>query len=158
MLLLKYTEGVKGREGVKWNWDLPFSALGEWDSLHWDWDLTTVNGMNNFESRKGIVLFLALSDPIACAHQVSYGSWKRNQWWLRGYFIKQVFEVIGNDGKIASRGKELKEQHQRSVFISRFRGEHEFRIIPDDKCGEPTCSDSFYEGNIYCLRIAQIFG
>ena len=140
---LKYTEGVKGREGVKWNWDLPFSALGEWDSLHWDWDLTTVNGMNNFESRKGIVLFLALSNPIARAHQVSYSSWKRNQWWLREYFIKQVFEVIGNDGKIASQGK---EQHQRSVFISRFRGEHKSRITSDDKCGERTCSDHFKKG------------
>ena len=103
---------------------------------HCEWD-------EHFESRKGIVLFLALSDPIARAHQVSYSSWKRNQLWLRGYFIKQVFEVIRNAGKIASRGKELKEQHQRSVFISRFRGEHEFRIIPHDKCGKPTCSDSF---------------
>ena len=53
-----------------------------------------------------------------------------------------MFEITGTDGTIASQGR---EQHQRSVFISRFRGELEFRITPDFRCWEPTCSHSFWD-------------
>jgi len=50
---------------------------------------------------------------------------KRNHRCAIGYFIKQVFEVIGTDGTIASQGR---AQYQRSVF-SRFLGELELESL-----------------------------
>lgn len=57
-----------------------------------------------------------------------------------GTFNKQVFEVIGTDGTIASQDR---EKHQSSVFISRVRDELERGITADFECREPTCCYSF---------------
>ena len=54
--------------------------------------------------------------------------------------MKQMFEVIGTNGTIAPQGR---EQHQRSVFLSRFRGKLELDITADIECREPACRHSF---------------
>lgn len=48
-----YKRVMKGYNG---NWDLPLLELGKLDLMHWDWDLTTGKGMNNFENENGISL------------------------------------------------------------------------------------------------------
>jgi len=53
----------EGCEGVKWELGFALFWAGKWDLLHWNWDSTTENGINNFENGKGIFI-LALSDPI----------------------------------------------------------------------------------------------
>ena len=54
--------------------------------------------------------------------------------------LYQRIVVIGTNGTIAPQGREL---HQRSVFLSWFRGKLELGISADIECREPACRHSF---------------
>ena len=48
---------VKGREGVKWELGLALFWIGKMGFTHWDCDLATGNGMNNYKMEMGFLFF-----------------------------------------------------------------------------------------------------
>ena len=47
----------EGREGVKWELGLALFWTGKMGLTHWDWDLATRNGMNNYKIGMGFLFF-----------------------------------------------------------------------------------------------------
>ena len=60
-VLLTYYEG---REGVKWELGLALLWTGKMGFTHWDWDLATGNGMNNYKMGMGFLFFSGLCSNI----------------------------------------------------------------------------------------------
>ena len=54
----------EGREGVKWELGLALFWNGKMGFIHWDWDLDTGNGMNNFKMGMGFLFFSGLCSNI----------------------------------------------------------------------------------------------
>ena len=54
----------EGREGVKWELGLALFWTGKMGFTHWDWDLATGNGMNNYEMGMGFLFFSGLCSNI----------------------------------------------------------------------------------------------
>ena len=50
----------EGREGVKWGLGLALLWTGKMGFTHWDWDLATGNGMNNYKMGMGFLFFSGL--------------------------------------------------------------------------------------------------
>ena len=55
---------LEGREGVKWELGLALFWTGKMGFTHWDWDLATVNGMNNYKMGMGFLFFSGLCSNI----------------------------------------------------------------------------------------------
>ena len=54
----------EGREGVKWEPGLALLWTGKMGFTHWDWDLATGNGMNNYKMGMGFLFFSGLCSNI----------------------------------------------------------------------------------------------
>ena len=54
----------EGREGVKWELGLALFWTGKMGFTHWDWDLATGNGMNNYKMEMGFLFFSGLCSNI----------------------------------------------------------------------------------------------
>ena len=54
----------EGREGVKWELGLASLWTGKMGFTHWDWDLATGNGMNNYKMGMGFLFFSGLCSNI----------------------------------------------------------------------------------------------
>ena len=54
----------EGREGVKWELGLALLWTGKMGFTHWDWDLATGNGMNNYKMGMGFLFFSGLCSNI----------------------------------------------------------------------------------------------
>ena len=54
----------EGREGVKWEMGLALLWTGKMGFTHWDWDLATGNGMNNYKMGMGFLFFSGLCSNI----------------------------------------------------------------------------------------------
>ena len=54
----------EGREGVKRELGLALLWTGKMGFTHWDWDLTTGNGMNNYKMGMGFLFFSGLCSNI----------------------------------------------------------------------------------------------
>ena len=54
----------EGREGVKWELGLALFWTGKMGFTHWDWDLATGNGMNNYKMGIGFPFFSCLCSNI----------------------------------------------------------------------------------------------
>ena len=54
----------EGREGVKWELELALLWTGKIGFTHWDWDLATGNGMNNYKMGMGFLFFSGLCSNI----------------------------------------------------------------------------------------------
>ena len=54
----------EGREGVKWELGLALFWTGKMGFTHWDWDLATGNGMNNYKMGMGFLFFSGLCSNI----------------------------------------------------------------------------------------------
>ena len=54
----------EGREGVKWKLGLALLWTGKMGFTHWDWDLATGNGMNNYKMGMGFLFFSGLCSNI----------------------------------------------------------------------------------------------
>ena len=54
----------EGREGVKWELGLALFWIGKMGFTHWDWDLATGNGMNNYKMGMGFLFFSGLCSNI----------------------------------------------------------------------------------------------
>ena len=54
----------EGREGVKWEVGLALLWTGKMGFTHWDWDLATGNGMNNYKMGMGFLFFSGLYSNI----------------------------------------------------------------------------------------------
>ena len=54
----------EGREGVKWELGLALFWTGKMGFTHWDWDLATGNGMNNYEMGMEFLFFSGLCSNI----------------------------------------------------------------------------------------------
>ena len=54
----------EGREGVKWELGLALFWTGKMGFTHWDWDLATGNGMNNYKKGMGFLFFSGLCSNI----------------------------------------------------------------------------------------------
>ena len=52
------------REGVKWELGLALLWTGKMGFTHWDWDLATENGMNNYKMGMGFPFFSGLCSNI----------------------------------------------------------------------------------------------
>ena len=52
----------EGREGVKWELGLAIFWTGKMGFTHWDWDLATGNGMNNYKIKFLLKQNLHLND------------------------------------------------------------------------------------------------
>ena len=50
----------EGREGVKWELGLALFWTGKMRFTHWDWDLATGNGMNNYKMGMLFLFFSGL--------------------------------------------------------------------------------------------------
>ena len=55
---------TEGREGVKWELGLALFWTGKMGFTHWDWDLATGNGMNNYKMGMGFLFFSGLCSNI----------------------------------------------------------------------------------------------
>ena len=55
---------IEGREGVKWELGLALLWTGKMGFTHWDWDLATGNGMNNYKMGMGFLFFSGLCSNI----------------------------------------------------------------------------------------------
>ena len=55
---------LEGREGVKWELGLALLWTGKMGFTHWDWDLATGNGMNNYKMGMGFLFFSGLCSNI----------------------------------------------------------------------------------------------
>ena len=55
---------LEGREGVKWELGLALFWTGKMGFTHWDWDLLTGNGMNNYTMGMGFLFFSGLCSNI----------------------------------------------------------------------------------------------
>ena len=55
---------IEGREGVKWELGLALFWTGKMGFTHWDWDLATGNGMNNYKMGMGFLFFSGLCSNI----------------------------------------------------------------------------------------------
>ena len=55
---------MEGREGVKRELGLALLWTGKMGFTHWDWDLATGNGMNNYKMRMGFLFFSGLCSNI----------------------------------------------------------------------------------------------
>ena len=55
---------LEGREGVKWELGLTLLWTGKMGFTHWDWDLATGNGMNNYKMGMGFLFFSGLCSNI----------------------------------------------------------------------------------------------
>ena len=55
---------TEGREGVKWELGLALLWTGKMGFTHWDWDLATGNGMNNYKMGMGFLFFSGLCSNI----------------------------------------------------------------------------------------------
>ena len=53
----------EGHEGVKWELGLALLWTGKMGFTHWDWDLATGNGMNNYKMGMGFLFFTVFA-PI----------------------------------------------------------------------------------------------
>ena len=62
--LSKTTLFAEGREGVKWELGLALLWTGKMGFTHWDWDLATGNGMNNYKMGMGFLFFSGLCPSI----------------------------------------------------------------------------------------------
>ena len=58
------TGNGEGREGVKWELGLALFWTGKMGFTHWDWDLATGNGMNNYKMGMGFLFFSGLCSNI----------------------------------------------------------------------------------------------
>ena len=54
----------EGREGVKRELGLALLWTGKMGFTHWDWDLATGNGMNNYKMGMGFLFFSGLCSNI----------------------------------------------------------------------------------------------
>ena len=54
----------EGREGVKWELGLALFWNGKMGFTHWDWDLATGNGMNNYKMGMRFLFFSGLCSNI----------------------------------------------------------------------------------------------
>ena len=54
----------EGREGVKCELGLALLWTGKMGFTHWDWDLATGNGMNNYKMGMGFLFFSGLCSNI----------------------------------------------------------------------------------------------
>ena len=70
---MKYGQGIKcglrtgykqGREGVKWELGLALLWTGKMGFTHWDWDLASGNGTNNYKMGMGFLFFSGLCSNI----------------------------------------------------------------------------------------------
>ena len=55
---------IEGSEGVKWELGLALFWTGKMGFTHWDWDLATGNGMNNYKMGMGFLFFSGLCSNI----------------------------------------------------------------------------------------------
>ena len=55
---------VEGREGVKYELGLALLWTGKMGYTHWDWDLATGNGINNYKMGIGFLFFSGLCSNI----------------------------------------------------------------------------------------------
>ena len=55
---------IEGREGVKRELELAIFWTGKMGFTHWDWDLATGNGMNNYKMGMGFLFFIGFA-PIS---------------------------------------------------------------------------------------------
>ena len=55
---------IEGREGVKWELGLALLWTGKMGFTHWDWDLATGNGMNNYKMGMGFLFLSGLCSNI----------------------------------------------------------------------------------------------
>ena len=62
--LFKMSLFTEGREGVKWELGLALLWTGKMGFTHWDWDLATGNGMNNYKMGMGFLFFSGLCSNI----------------------------------------------------------------------------------------------
>ena len=58
------TQFKEGREGVKCELGLALLWTGKMGFTHWDWDLATGNGMNNYKMGMGFLFFSGLCSNI----------------------------------------------------------------------------------------------
>ena len=58
------SDTAEGREEVKWELGLALLWTGKMGFTHWDWDLATGNGMNNYKMGMGFLFFSGLSSNI----------------------------------------------------------------------------------------------
>ena len=61
---LRTTSQSEGREGVKRELGLALFWTGKMRFTHWDWDLATGNGMNNYKMGMGFLFFSGLCSNI----------------------------------------------------------------------------------------------
>ena len=61
---LNWKFSQEGREGVKWELGLALLWTGKMGFTHWDWDLATGNGMNNYKMGMGFLFFSGLCSNI----------------------------------------------------------------------------------------------
>ena len=62
--MLKRETLSEGREGVKCELGLALLWTGKMGFTHWDWDLATGNGMNNYKMGMGFLFFSGLCSNI----------------------------------------------------------------------------------------------
>ena len=55
---------LEGREGVKWELGLALLWTGKMGFTHWDWNLATGNGTNNYKMGMGFLFFSGLCSNI----------------------------------------------------------------------------------------------
>ena len=62
--VVEITQLNEGREGVKWELGLALFWTGKMGFTHWDWDLATWNGINNYKMGIGLLFFSGLCSNI----------------------------------------------------------------------------------------------
>ena len=63
-ILMIISDFYEGHEGVKWELGLALFWTGKMGFTHWDWDLATGNGMDNYKMGMGFLFFSGLCSYI----------------------------------------------------------------------------------------------